>query len=265
MSAAPTLGTAVGYRPRLAAVLGYVVEGRAAGLGDLGATRVGSPWDAWWLCYRTAVPAPDLGVGALQATNGCDLCDRDANALASASSPLFPLGRSCDCLYRWAVTMRQPALDVDWPPLRTQVAMVKPGGDAAAVADALRDSHVVVHSIERRLVVADIRRLYPDAYGADYVARQDAYLLSGPVLVLVLVAIRWAATQPRQLKARIRGLLGAAGPLHNHLHMPDNPGEALCDVHHLAGGDVLRDLYDRYDRDTVLARMACYRDLLGLR
>lgn len=143
--------------------------------------------------------------------------------------------------------------------------MVKPGGDASAVHHALLKAYAIVHTAELPLTPADARRLYPDAYGADYVARQDAYLTSAPVQVLVLLAVPWAATRAKQVKARIRRHLGDTDMLRNHLHMPDNPGDALCDVCRLARSDILHDLYERYDRDSAAERLACYRTVLARR
>jgi hypothetical protein len=264
MSVAHTAGETLAYRHRVSALLSYVIESRALGTMDLPRVEAVSPWDTWWMCCRAAASEQDLRLADVRASTGCRRCIRDVQNLVAVSPPRFPLGSTCDCLRRWAVSMRRPAPDVDWPLLRTQLAMVKPGANTTAITDALTDSYTLVHHTERHLGIADVRRLYPDAYGADFVARQDAYLTSGPIQVLVLVALPWTTAQPREIKARIRRLLGRPDPLRNHVHMPDNPGDALCDLHHLTGAHILRDLYDRHDRDTAPFRLARYRDLLAL-
>ncbi|MCO6010444.1 hypothetical protein NE236_36345 [Actinoallomurus purpureus] len=107
------------------------------------------------------------------------------------------------------------------------------------------------------------RRLYPEAYGADYVGARDAYLTGGPVQVLVLRTLWEDPVPAKQIKAAIRQVLGA-DELRNHLHMPDNPGEALADITHLAGSDTLAELYGRYERDRSSERLAFYRAALGI-
>jgi hypothetical protein len=49
--------------------------------------------------------------------------------------------------------------------------------------------------------------------------------------------------------------------LRNHVHMPDNPAEALADIALLAGWDVLEELYRRWESDDERrqTRMAAYR------
>jgi hypothetical protein len=162
--------------------------------------------------------------------------------------------------------MRQPAVSPCWPRLRVSVAVVKPGADQTVVRRALSEAYRVLRAAERRLTTADVRRLYPDAYGEDYVAAQDAYLTSAPVEVLVLLAPdRRHVPDPKQVKDHVRRRLGDADPLRNHLHMPDNPGDTLCDLHHLAGQQTLQDLYGRYGRDAAADRFAGYRAVLARR
>jgi hypothetical protein len=45
--------------------------------------------------------------------------------------------------------------------------------------------------------------------------------------------------------------------------MPDNPGEALCDIGHLAGMEVLADVYGRFDGDGAADRLDVYRRLVA--
>lgn len=113
--------------------------------------------------------------------------------------------------------------------------MVKPGSDPVLVRDLLVEGHDVVGEIERRLTPADVRRLYPDAYGREYVARRDDYLTSAPVTVFVLLASPSTIGKAKDIKADIRRRLGGGDVLHNHLHMPDSPGDAFADLDHLAG------------------------------
>lgn len=256
------------YRDRVAALLGYVVESRLTGVAySLGVGAADSPWDIWWVCYRAATPATELGFDVRHLTGGCAACRREVSVLVSTTPPGHPdrLGTVCGCLYKWAVRMRQLASDVDWLPLRTCVAMVKPDAAVDAVSRLLTETYQIVYTVERLLTAADVRRLYPDAYGADYVARQDSYLTSGPVRVLVLLASPTTTRDVKQIKAGIRRRLDGGDVLRNHLHMPDNPGDALCDVDHLAGSDLFHNLYERYDRDGAAERRARYRAVLALR
>jgi len=258
------------HRDRVKTLLAFALESRLTGATASGAgfDRTDSPWDAWWICYRTAASADDLCLDPLPAGGSCAQCCRDVLALIATNPPGHPdsLGpRACSCMPEWAQRMRVAAPDPPWPAVRTTVAMVKPGADAEAIRRGLRESHVIVTAVERALTTADVRRLYPDAYGAEYIAAQDTYLTIAPVQVLVLVAQPWTAAQAKQIKTRLREHLGTGDPLRNHLHMPDNPGDALCDVQHFAGPDLLRDLYERYDSDGSTRRLLGYRAALARR
>jgi hypothetical protein len=228
--------------------------------------RVFSPWDAWWVCYRAGLPLEALqalGVAIALPEHVCTGCARDALALAEAPShPGADGGRDCGCLRTWAVRMRAPAPEPSWPDLSLTVALAKPGAPRELIRAELRRSHHVLATVPLTLTTDDTRRLYPEAYGADYVAARDAYLTSGPALALVLRAATKTAAAVT-VKARIRGLLGG-DRLANHLHMPDNPGEALADIGHLAGTELLRGLYERYERDRAEYRLGFYRAALGI-
>jgi hypothetical protein len=126
----------------------------------------------------------------------------------------------------------------------------------------LDPEYSILGSRELTLTAADTRRLYPEAYGADYVRDRDAYLTSGRAYVLVLRARR-DGTGPGAVKMRIREHIGADA-LRNHLHMPDNPGEALADIAQFAGYQELAQLYRRYERDHTARRLAFYRAALGI-
>jgi len=257
------------YRDRVTALLAYVVESALAGATRAAPAEVDSPWDVWWICYRTATSAADLGLHP-EHTGGCGFCRQNVCDLTGTRPPGHP-GRSasgrCGCLRRWAVRMRQPAPSPAWPRLRVSVAAVKPDADRAAVRRCLSEAYLVLSAADRRLTTADVRRLYPDAYGEDYVAAQDAYLTSAPVEVLVLLAAadHRNVSDPQQVKDQVRRRLGVGDPLRNHLHMPDNPGDTLCDLHHLAGEQTLHELCGRYDRDAAADRLARYRAVLALR
>jgi hypothetical protein len=153
------------------------------------------------------------------------------------------------------------------PPQRLTVALIKPGAPRQAIRSRLRAVLREVHTVERELTAADCGRLYPDAYGAGFVAERTAYLTSATVQVLVLAGSRDAVAGGAALKRVVRAELGA-DPLRNHLHMPDNPAEALADIAMLAGWGVLQDSYQRWEsRDDQLraARRDCYRAYLGQR
>ena len=160
--------------------------------------------------------------------------------------------------------MRSPAPQTHWPPWSLTLALIKPDAPAARIHERLAGEYGILATSTRTLTTQDTRRMYPEAYGADYVAARDAYLTSGPVAVLVLRArSRGACGRTAGIKAGIRYDLGA-GMLRNHLHMPDNPGEALADIAHFAGPSVLAELYERHERDQRAGRLAFYRAALGI-
>ncbi|MGH3250951.1 MAG: hypothetical protein ACRDOI_32745, partial [Trebonia sp.] len=188
-----------------------------------------------------------------------------AALLAIADPPAHPgtdLG-SCGCLLRWAETMRAPGPGAGWPPSALSLALIKPGADAGRIQDMLGAWFEVLKAGESGLTATGTRRLYPEAYGADYVTGRDAYLTSGPVRVLILLA-RDPSVNPREAKASIRKRLPGGDTLRNHLHIPDNPGEAFADIALFAGTTELAALHRRYERDHAPARLAFYRTALGI-
>jgi hypothetical protein len=241
------------------------MEAYLAGWPSVGPVRVLSPWDAWWACYRAMLPLGRIGVSILLPRRACRLCAHQAIYLAASSPPRHPEtgnGQACGCLPRWAMRMRAPGATATWPPLSLTLALIKPGAPVVRICALLETAYEVIGRITSTLTVSQARWLYPEAYGASYVAARDAYMTSGPVTALVLRA-RHPDTDAGQVKARIRGQIGA-GDLRNHLHMPDNPGEALADIAHLTGTDILAELYERHERDRANLRLAFYRAALGI-
>jgi len=153
------------------------------------------------------------------------------------------------------------------PPQRLTLAVIKPAAPRQIIRSQIRSAFREVHTVERNLTAADCGRLYPDAYGATFVAERTAYMTRATVQVLVLAGDQDAVACGAALKRTVRAQLGA-GPLRNHLHMPDNPAEALADIALLAGWGVLQDSYQRWEShdDQLLAtRREGYRAYLGQR
>jgi hypothetical protein len=250
------------------ALAGYVLETQLTGQTDgTAAATISSPWDLWWACFRTAIPSGQAGVTARLPAGSCPACTSLALELAAADPPRHPgltTRMACGCLLGWAVAIRTPAAPVTWPATSLTLALIKPGASERAVRDRLERTHDILHARHQTLTTADTRRLYPEAYGAEFVAAADAYLTSAPVHTLVLRQRDRLAGAPGEFKRRLRRELGAADVLRNHLHMADNPAEALADIGHLAGPDVLASLYERHERDRAADRLAFYRAALGI-
>lgn len=228
--------------------------------------RVGDgPWDVWWACYRAQRTAAELGLDPRRATGHCEGCATTAASLTLRVPPEHPdriPPQRCSCFLDWARSMRQPVHEIMWPGWRLTVGMIKPGSDPVPARDLLAENHTVLEEAQRSLAPADVRRLYPDAYGADYVAHQDDYLTSAPVTVFVLLARPSSVGKAKEIKADVRRRLGGGDVLRNHLHMPDSPGDAFADLDHLAGTAMFTGLYERYERDRAADRLARYRALL---
>ncbi|MFC1416252.1 hypothetical protein [Streptacidiphilus cavernicola] len=252
-------------RGRLAAVLGLALDGRLSAGRSAAPTVLEHPWDAWW----TAVRSSGLARPAAGTAGACPQCAERATAAASAAVPEHPGHgeRACDCHRVWAQAMRAPVADTQLPVpgQRLTLAMLKPGAPVRAIRSRLRSVLREVHVTTRQLTAADCDRLYPDAYGASFVAERTDYLTSGNVQVVVMAGGPAAVQAGAVLKRTVRADLGA-GMLVNHLHMPDNPAEALADIAQLAGWHVLEEVYRRWessDQQGVAARMAGYRAYLG--
>ncbi len=246
------------------ALLGYLMDIRLTAAGPGPVVSVPSPWDAWWACYRAALPLPGSAPRIVIGDRSCPSCTGRARGLAAGSPPGHPGtgAQACGCLLRWAEQMRAPGSPVTWPPACLSLALIKPDAPASPITNMLAPAFEILGSRQQTLTVSQTRRLYPEAYGADYVRDRDAYLTSGPVQVLILRARR-AGTDPGAVKARIREHIGG-GALRNHLHMPDNPGETLADIAQFAGYAELEQWYRRYERDHTARRLAFYRTALGI-
>jgi hypothetical protein len=257
--------TPFGHRDRTKALLAYAIERQISGHGQSLDRAGDGPWDVWWVCYRAQRTATEFGLDARHTADRCTGCAIDASSLAFHTPPAHPDGslrRVCTCLLDWARSMRRPSPDIIWPGWRLTVSMVKPGSDPGPVRELLAQGHTVVDQIQRHLTAADVRRLYPDAYGRKYVARRDDYLTSAPVTVFVLLASPSAIGKAKDIKSEIRRRLGDGDALRNHLHMPDSPGDAFADLDHLAGTETFSRLYERYERDRAAQRLARYWALL---
>ncbi|MGH3623098.1 MAG: hypothetical protein ACRDQ5_15100 [Sciscionella sp.] len=256
------------HRDRTKALLASAIEHHFTGCGQSPPERLATgPWDVWWVCYRAQRTATELGLDPRRAPGQCEACATDAGRLAFATPPEHPDHdgggqRRCSCLLEWATSMRQPVPDIVWPQWRLTVGMVKPSTNPVAVRELLAETHTILEQQQRSLTPVDVRRLYPDAYGADYVARQDDYLTSTPVTLFVLLAAHSAIGKAKDIKGDIRRRLGDGDMLANHLHMPDSPGDALADLDHFAGTETFTRLYERHERDRAAQRLARYRALL---
>jgi hypothetical protein len=261
-------GRATSFQPSrhtAKALLGYALDTLLSGTPARDSeTRVPNPWDAWWASYRTARPLAATGTRVSAGGGACPDCAGQALTLAAASPPGHPGTEPgpCGCLLRWAAAMRAPGPPAGWPPTALSLALIKPGAPGGLIRSMLTGDYDVLADRELMLTTTDTRRLYPEAYGAAYVAERDAYLTSGPAQVLTLAARRPGAIIG-DVKARIRAQAGGDA-LRNHLHMPDNPGEALADIAHFAGYEELAQLYRRYERDRTSSRLAFYRTALGI-
>ncbi|MGH3812390.1 MAG: hypothetical protein ACRDUV_08030 [Pseudonocardiaceae bacterium] len=253
------------HRDRTKALLAYAIEWRITGHGRPLDRAGDGPWDVWWVCYRAQRTAAELDLDPRHTADRCEVCAIDASRLAFHTLPAHPDGalrEGCTCLLDWARAMRRPTPDIIWPGWRLTVSMVKPGSDPVPVRELLAESHTIVEEIQRRLTTADVRRLYPDAYGREYVARRDDYLTSAPVTVFILLASPSAIGKAKDIKSDIRRRLGHGDALRNHLHMPDSPGDAFADLDHLAGTETFSRLYERHEGDRAAQRLARYRALL---
>lgn len=248
-------------RGALAAVLGLALDGELSGC-SAALPVLHHPWDAWWVGVRSlgrVRPVPG-------ASGTCGDCAAVAARAIAEPMPGHPGhgARGCGCHTVWAAAMRAPADGGRLPevPQRLTLALLKPGAPRRTIRSRLRAVLREVHTVERPLTAEDCDRLYPDAYGAEFVAPRTTYLTSAPVQAIVLAGDADAVAVGSALKRTLRADLGA-DTLRNHVHMPDNPGEALADIALLAGWDVLDQLYRRWEihhgERRVAARLAGYR------
>jgi hypothetical protein len=249
------------------ALLGYVLDTRLTGSPPVGRATALVPdaWDAWWACFRAGLPLGRAGIRVQAGDGSCPECAGRAARLAVADPPEHPGTEPspCGCLLRWAAAMRSPGPVPGWPSAVLSLAIIKPGAPADRVHDMVGSWFDVLGAREVTLTTDATRRLYPEAYGAGYVADRDAYMTSGPVRILTLRA-RNPDVNSKDVKAAIRREVAVGDSLRNHLHMPDNPGEALADIAQFAGYHELAELHRRYERDHAAGRLAFYRAALGI-
>lgn len=204
-------------RGRLAAVLGLAMDA-ALSTRPVAVPAVVHPWDAWWVAVRS--------LGRLRPGPGvfgtCRSCVEVAAAQAALPLPAHPghEERGCRCLRTWAESMRAPLAGDRLPavPQRLTLALLKPGAPRRAIRSRLHAALREVHVVERELTAADCDRLYPDAYGSEFVAQRTAYLTSGPIQAVVMAGDSDVVTYGTALKRSVRADLGV-GMLRNHLHI----------------------------------------------
>lgn len=253
-------------RARMAAHLGLTIEALIA--GQVASQAPMGPWERWWVAYRLGRGTQQLGwVTPTTDTGVCDTCHRAAAELCRTNPPAHPdqHHRPCpgQCLLAWAQRVRSGGADPvrPWPGTRLTLAVLKPGAPHT-LADELTDHFEVLTRRTQQLAVADVRRMYPEAYGAEYVAARDVYLTSAPVQVLLLHSPEPGVLNPTDLKRALRARHNT-DTLRNHLHIADNPGETFVDIAHLLGWRELTDLYDTYEHHDHEARVAHHRAVLG--
>lgn len=253
-------------RARAIALLSASVEARLADLVANSPEARVDPWDVWWACTRADLPAPTLGLDTSLSTSTCARCAADVARLTRR----MPLPRldpdawsTCGCMASWARAMRTATRQPDWPGWRVTLAVIKPATDRNRAEKLIASTFRVLSAEDRQLTADDTRRLYPDAYGGPFLARQIAFLISEPVRIMVLLAReRMSGPAHRDAKRSIRRRLGVGDDLRNHVHMPDNPGEAWCDVMHLAGATLAQQLYEEYEGERAADNLAVYRRVL---
>jgi hypothetical protein len=142
-------------------------------------------------------------------------------------------------------------------------ALLKPWAPAGAIRDMLAVRYQIASRRTLRLTPLDIARLYPDAYGEEFLAWQAGYLGGGPAEALMLTTPADEPACARAVRSEVRASLGVTAEPENHLHMPDSPGEALANIEQLFGADALRDHYGRIELSHGRRRLALYRAVLG--
>ncbi len=248
-------------------VVSYLYEGRLVGQE---AVVPGLPdlWDLWYVCYRLWRPAGALGIAGRRARSGCSACSDLAVRLTVSTPPGYPDGASadCGCFLRWAIRMRsrEPASSqVDCLAMALSFALLKPGAPADAIRTMLAARYRIADRRELRLTQVDVTRLYPDAYGEEFLAWQAGYLGRGPVEALMLACPSDEPVCAVAVRSEVRAALGVTAEFENHLHMPDSPGEALANVEQFFGTEALQEQYRRIELTHGERRLALYRALLG--
>jgi hypothetical protein len=248
-------------------VVSYLYETRLAGQ-EATVAELPDVWDLWYVCYRLWRPAGDLGLAGVRTRSGCPACRELVAYLISTSPPGYPAGAPADCgrFLHWAVRMRsrEPASpQVDCLAMALSFALLKPGAPAGAIHDMLAVRYRIAGRRVLRLSSVDVTRLYPDAYGDEFLAWQAGYLGSGPTEALMLTAPPDQPVCARAVRSEIRASLGVTAEPENHLHMPDSPGEALANIEQFFGEDALREQYGRIELSHGRRRIALHRALLG--
>jgi hypothetical protein len=248
-------------------VVSYLYEARLAGLGAA-IPYLPDVWDSWYVCYRLCRSASALGIATGEAQSGCAACRDLVARLTATSPPGYPTSATadCGCFLRWAVRMRSrepTAPQVDSIAMALSFALLKPGAPADAIHAVLGTRYSIASRRELRLTPVDMTRLYPDAYGDEFLAWQASYLGSGPVEALMLTTSSGEPVHTATVRAEVRACLDVTTTSENHLHMPDSPGEALANIEQFFGTQALHEQYRRIELPHGHGRLALYRALLG--
>jgi hypothetical protein len=248
-------------------VVSYLYEARLAGQEAV-VPDLPDVWDLWYICYRLWRPADALGIAGGMGRSGCFACRELVARLSATAPPGYPAGAAAEygCFLRWAIRMRNrdaASPQVDSLPMALSFALVKPGAPAGAIRTMLAARYRIACRRELRLNPVDVTRLYPDAYGAEFLAWQAGYLGRGPVEALMLTAPPNEPVCAKAVRSQVRASLGVATEFENHVHMADSPGEALANIEQFFGSATLQEQYRRIELTNGQRRLALYRALLG--
>lgn len=231
-------------------------------------TRRLSCWDFWYVSYCVRRPPADLFAASFpdrlrELRDGAESAD-DVWQLVEAAPVGWPEhGAAYAGLQTWRQAQRlQKGRGLTLPVGAHCLVLVKPDVMVEPVLAALEPTLQVERRQTRLLRPEDVRRLYPTAYGSEFVGRVVNYLTSGPC-TLLLAAARQPISNLDEYKARLRRRLGVIDDLRNAVHVPASLGELYSNLAQLLGQAAVWEAYDEHSGTKHERRAAFYRVVLG--
>lgn len=227
-----------------------------------------SCWDFWYVSYGIQESAPQLFAARFPARL------RELRDGAGSANDVWRLIEEVPVgwpepevvypgLLTWRQAQRQEAESgLALPAGAHCPVLVKPRVAVESVLAALEPVFQIEGCEARELGPKDVRRLYPTAYGAEFVGRVVDYLTSGPCTLLLVSA--WQPIPSLDVcKALVRGQLGVMGNLENAIHLPASLGELYSNLTQFLGHAATREAYNEHNGTKHERRVALYRTLLG--
>lgn len=227
-----------------------------------------SCWDYWYVCYGlrhspSRLFTADFPARLRELRDGEESADAVWRLIAEVPVRWPEPEAACPGLLTWRQGQRLHAgAGLSLPAGVHCPVLVKPGVDVGPVVSALAPGWRIEQREDWLLSPKDVRRLYPTAYGHEFIGRVADYMTSGPC-TLLLASSRRPVPNLDEYKAHLRKQLRTTGNLKNAIHLPASLGELYTNLRQFFGQAAVQEAYNEHYGTRYERRAALYRTVLG--